>query len=1328
MQAVEKLRILIFPQRINGRTLDLNILLLPTQRLLNALATFPSAGDPGTTVRLPRFISADLRLEVKAIAGLEAYPFSNAALLPPGTVVEPYATGAAMPPNLPALYEGLAGQFQLVGEADPRNIQGAPPPTEAIQKYLPLSYRAAFNFTNPRTPYAKIDDSYHCAIKGSSTLNPAFQQSPNEVTWGRVIAFCLRQPLLAERIGLLHRVQLTLTHDDYFADGGWIYAELASDRADFDIAADAELRSYAARIPRVEGPRQLFAALQFPVVASPGDLKGEFDTLKIEAADYDDGFAKLVHATQPVSANVLSEAPDGLRVQKDIGVRLGWDDEQILIWQNRQMLADPATPGKRVDAPLGVFSYRVDVKRPAEVGWHSLVAIRARQALTLGGQQVAAAETRLETGVQVFPSKVNADIGASYWLPSYFTQWYGPSLVLPDGKAAELDVTGALADPGTFSDAQVPANPGQVSGLYEPLLPAACELKYGDTYDFRVRLADLTGGGPHVEDDELNDAPSSKASLVFRRHVAPHQLTVTPRDPQPAPEAGSLKVYAGRRFEIDRPRLGYPALLFTELDTAAAFAALVKDRDDLHQGKPAGQNINEYRAVSAPDPDVDSILAVVEVRTLHLDNLDSANQKEPYLPLYTALRRLDPNPDRPFALDLEYRDANVIDFRPGMDLGDLRLSKADIDGGDTLVLPRSRDIRITLYPVCSDKVNRPDAPDRPSYFGFAKTRFGDDVFHVGEPTQFFVREDATDETAFFAEGLESHELMGLYLRPEALQVNNPDSAVVSVVAGQDAAEASLIGRLASKLRCDFKGLTLIGRPGERIQFGCSSRIRHTLAPDGASLTFATRDDLINHWLCVTSFDVQRDWTWDGLDVHGIEVRRTREFTGEPATRETNVEVGFVRWHRTASRIATTDPDRSHTRIVFVDAVEPKKDATNPATAAHPFPNTLEVAYTLTPRFVEGVDPDAADREAATRDLTLPVTTPPAQTPRIAAAGYALSPYLRDHAYSQTAVRERSLWLEFAEPVADPNDEVFARVLAYAPDPLLSFPNPDQVLVRQDEPPLPIDPEPIRHITRDASNDDAGLDAMQLMTSETDGPDTPLVKVDATHYLLPLPKGLHAESPELLGLFTYEFRIGHSQRIWSTAQARFGARARLAGVQHPAPALKLLVDRTPGRLSATAQFATAVFDGRNVTSRPPKTEIWAMLYAQTAQADGRETRNILLAEARLDIPKAQLVDAGAFLEKRAFSSAKAFNGLATALDAPVVGVGHWSEDVIQQLLAQFQLAKTTPLSVLAVEMMPRYDRFIALGDPPDLSVRPLSQSLGQFRILRTSPLVAAPEVC
>ena len=52
--------------------------------------------------------------------------------------------------------------------------------------------------------------------------------------------------------------------------GGWIYFNLLSTLTDFDITnASTELRQYAARIPPISTPRQLFAALLFPVVPGP---------------------------------------------------------------------------------------------------------------------------------------------------------------------------------------------------------------------------------------------------------------------------------------------------------------------------------------------------------------------------------------------------------------------------------------------------------------------------------------------------------------------------------------------------------------------------------------------------------------------------------------------------------------------------------------------------------------------------------------------------------------------------------------------------------------------------------------------------------------------------------------------------------------------------------------------------------------------------------------------------------------------------------------------------------------------------------------------------
>jgi hypothetical protein len=1323
MAAPEKLRILAFPQRIRGNKLDLNVLVIPTQSLLNPTIGFSSKLNPGTTVNLPPFIKGSIKLEVRAIKGLSSYPFSDsAALVSEGVTVESYDPGLGFPANLQEMYEGLKTSFP-VDDAAGVSTPGVFANDDGIRKYLPRSYRQAFNFSTPRTEFARVDDSFHCAIKSTGDPDPAFVQSSNTITWGRAIAFCLRQPLLAEKMGLLLRTQIGLSAADYFADGGWIYLDLISDPGELGIVNPAtEIKTYAARIPLVDGPRQLFAAVLFPVVANLGAISGQFDQLKIEASDYDDGFAKIVHVTQPVSANLLAEDPDGIHVQKELGFRMGWDDEQLLIWQNRQLLADPTTPGQRIDAPLGVFSYRVDVTTDigkAKQNWNSLVWTSSKAALMLAGLDIAPAGTQTETGVQVFPSRINADPAGAYWLPSYFTQWYGASLVLPDSRAAQLDETGALADPGTYGDDNISRQPAQKTTAYEPVLPQGIEPKYGTEYEFRVRLADLSGGGPLESDNELNDAAAASATSFLRRYVAPKQLQVIPQAPQPNPDSATGLFFAGTSFDVYRPRLGYPALLFTQMDTGNAFKKLLDDRKFLHTGKIGAETIKEQREVSYFDPDVDQVMVIVDVKTILMDNLASRSQREAFIPLYQTFRKFPKGLDKPFDLELEYRDAHVIDFGNQVTLGDLKLSQKQIDAGKSIVVPTSRDVRITLLPVSADK------PALPEYFGFAKTAYGEEFVRTGEQVQFYVRQNATEELDFFLPGLESHQLQGLYLQPDPTQVVNAATQVAEVVAGKESDQSTVVQRLAAQLGLESKGLSLVGQPGERIHFGCGNRIRHTLAPDGSSLTFATADSLINHWLCVLSFDLNRDWTWDGLDSKGVEIQRTRQFTGEMDTIEDGT-VGTVELKKTASRLAITNPDRSRTRIVFIDAVEPKKE---PGKQANPFPNTIDVSYRLVPHFIPDVTASSAGKQIVSQDLQLPVTVIPATAPVVVAAGMALSPYRHNDDYSETAVRERYLWLEFEQPILDPNDTYFARVLTYAPDPLLTFPSVDPLLVTQEDPPLNIDPELIRVITHGQGNDRAGLDAMDPMTPETPDPLHPLIKVSPVHFLLPIPSWLHSESPELFGFFTYELRVGHTERIWCTAQARYGHPLRLNGVQHPAPPLKCLVDRTPIGMHATAQHAVGVFNGKDVTSRPPKTEIWCMLYAQVSQADRAQNRNLLLAEKRLDEDnQREQYNVPSFLAERSDKEIREFNALPITLDGPAIATAQWAEDEIQALLSEFGLSADTGLSVMAVELMPRYDRFVLLGPAADDSPMPLSRDLGKYRILRTSRLMAVPEIC
>src|SRR5262249_32703131 len=148
-------------------------------------------------------------------------------------------------------------------------------------------------------------------------------------------------------------------------------------------------------------------------------------------------------------------------------------------------------------------------------------------------------------------------------------------------------------------------------------------------------------------------------------------------------------------------------------------------------------------------------------------------------------------------------------------------------------------------------------------------------------------------------------------------------------------------------------------------------------------------------------------------------------------------------------------------------------------------------------------------------IRLPITTPPVQTPKIVSTGIAESPYLHSRDYSETLARDRYLWIEFDQPIQDPDDMYFGRVLAYGPDPLLAgslFPTcqPSDMQREAVEPPLPVDPEPVRRVFSGQSADESGLDAMtQLIRADAVG-----VGKLGTFFLLPLPPGVDAEDLSL----------------------------------------------------------------------------------------------------------------------------------------------------------------------------------------------------------------------
>ena len=1116
MEQNQRFALLTFPQFFDGNVLALNIVFLPRNQ--NPLTAAIVGAAP--IADAPAFADARLSFVARIVSGQAGMPGSVPALPP-----APLTTAA--PGNARKLFEALAEQFSIGNKSavnDNGTVnqvgKGAPAPralAQSVKKYLPETYRKSFNFVTPRTDNAVSDDAYRCAVR-NTTDNPGFTRSKDEINWGQVFSAALRQPKLATALGMIYQTQLTVDAA-HFPKGGWLYVDLA-DTSTYRAQQTTDatfIKSYAARIPPlvIGTPRNVFGAIQFPV-AAPTPL-ANYDELFLEAADYDDGFAKIVHAFQPPSSDLLQEQGDGAHPTHDIGIRLGWDDEQILIWYIRQLAADP-NAGQRVDAPIGTFGYKIDVREHKDPpdSWTSLNQVSSN-ALTVTnpvtGETIAVGDASdSELPYQVFPSQLDGDQGKTFWLPMYFAAWRGKSMVLPDADASALYQHGD-AKPRTDIGVTAPP-PNKLDTVYKPA-PIAAALRYGHIYELRVRLSDLSGGGPLLKRTPEAPTPSQIATCHFKRFVAPDVVRI---DGLPA---NTNDAFNGTELVMRRPLLGYPAVVFTG-----------KYADPIARLQQASNAMKGKEAFGIADPDVMSAEIVVELQTLGMDNLDSVSGSEPYIHFYTTTREF-PTASAVFedslSIPLEYKDCKVLRFGDTADLGDLGVSQAELDASPELILPRARTIRLTIRAVCEAK---------PGYYGLEKA---DTLLNTryGRTVQVVLRADALeDETALVNP---APEVRGIYLQPDPPFVFDGNGN--TLLLGKEVERMpDIVQRLAEQLGVESRGLTLMAKRGERVQFGCSQHIRHTLAPDNSSITFATKGDLAQHWLCCIQITLNRDWTWDGLEDRSFVLERSMHFReDDDATEIDTLEVGDIEIRKTAPIIALSDPDRSHTKLVFIDAIDPSNVRLRPAPhAGEPrLPDLIEVSYAIKPAY-KRLQGAATDGDYAA-SLTLPITTPPAQVPKIVSAGIALSAYVASDNYAKTEPRRRLLWVEFAEPIRDAKDTYFARVLCTAPDQLISN-NAPELFVAPNEPSPLIDPEYVRVISHNQSADEAGLDAMQPMTKAT-GPD----KDADRFYLLPLPEGLHAESPELFGFFTYEFRVGHylysddsphhakGDPAWSTAQ-------------------------------------------------------------------------------------------------------------------------------------------------------------------------------------------------
>ncbi len=1334
------LSLMLLPQNWDGHQLIANLLLLPN-------------GDPTTPVPL---------ISGQELPFANAQPVLRAALLP-GLAVPPWGPSVtpAMLTHIPLTLSYSATEttiFSALSSEYTPTVPSLTQPAGIIRKDRPESYREATGFQTPDSPYFTAGDGFGCAL-GRAEPNK-MPVTPRPIAWGEIVSHALRQPLIAQAMGLMYlQIAIPLTPAQV-TEGGWIWLEIDSSSpsnwyAKIVTEQPTAVSTYAARLPALTSASQdVFAAVLFPTVSANYDAQ-TMDTAQNDADVYLNGFAKVVHASQPTSSDAVTGDGTTIVPGTDAGIQLGWDDEKITEWVNQQIgiaqaLASASPPVTPIaELPFTVLGYRVDVRQADTDPWASLCAAS-------GTLNAAGVFTTLFTAQDqcVEPTPIqNGGPGQDYWMPRYFAQWRGRTLVVNDQY-------GYL-----FSGGQPPATSGPTDSDFTGTTTeslSGVSLRYGQSYQFRTRLADLTGGGPKATDPDPSDAGTT--TLAFKRYVPPKKVAMT---------LGEVDSSGNQPLTVDRPSINYPEMVFAgaaDQGTLDALLAITPPQPPI--GTPPPTDAAPFQA-AVLDPDVVTLEIIVEAQAPTHDTGDTSSMADANTP---------PGPgdlDGIFRVVYNWH----IDF-PAI--------------STPVAVGVSTPIELTLQPTLMNQIDSPILPSaaQPAVLPIPTGRnvrlrlrglgqpdpnelyFGNSLARTGLTADLRVRYEAPSEEGVIANGNLDQQLQAFYLRnlDQSNQQDILSTAVVDAIrqgggtwTRQDLvnltntltpAASTPLQLLSSALNLPISGLTLSAPPGKRILFGAQSSLRHTLPQDRSNITFSTQKDLINHWIVVHRLTLDRDWTWRGLAQNGAGqiafslVGATYSASlGTPTP--TLAALGQIDLPGVVSSLAVQqigDPNqRDTTELIFFSTI----DST---VGLDGFPSPTEGSYQLLATLTGN---PTTQIELWNGDIVVPITANPRQIPQLVSAGIAESPYVAAPDYSSTTQRQRALWLEFDQPPKDPDDAYFIRVINYGPDPLL-ISNPFD-MQSSDDIPIPLDPEPVRHITPDSANDDAGLAAMTQLKPSGSSP---------VHFLVPLPGAISPSALDLFGFWTYELRCGHLQ--WSTAQGRYGRAFRVAGVQHPCPPLTANVERINTKPSnggakqpcivASADLAQTVLNGQSLTAKSaPQTQIWFLLYAQLRRADGGAYRNLLLSKLQgiQPVTKRVTTNVAGIAQQQAITVRAAF-----------------SQAQIDKILAEFRLPFNTPLSVLAVELF--NNEFLVIREQdfdnaPNLDVSskakllrsvssasdkttggstatslatpttsdevstrataaavaiddPLGQELGSQRILRTSPLTPVRAIC
>ena len=248
-----------------------------------------------------------------------------------------------------------------------------------IRKDLPESYLQATGFQTPDPQYFTARDGFGCALGGADPNKAPV--GPRPIQWGEIISYALRQPLIAQAMGIMYLQVSIPIAPALVKSGGWIWLEIDTTNtsnwyAKLLTQTPTAVATYAARLPALAIAQDVFAAICFPPFRQLQLLRWRCPE---RGRCYLDGFAKSSTLISPSTSDSVTNNNGKIVPGTDTGVQIGWDDEQVTIWINRQIGIAQAKSGPlrlrvRVTAelPFTVLGYRVDVRESTSGPWSSL--------------------------------------------------------------------------------------------------------------------------------------------------------------------------------------------------------------------------------------------------------------------------------------------------------------------------------------------------------------------------------------------------------------------------------------------------------------------------------------------------------------------------------------------------------------------------------------------------------------------------------------------------------------------------------------------------------------------------------------------------------------------------------------------------------------------------------------------------------------------------------------------------------------------------------------------------------------------------------------------